>query len=172
MRRVTDVTPHLRKLRRRWGGFDVKHLVTASLTCLLLSASAGQVLAWGGTAHHMISRMAKEMLPDGLPTFLSTPDVPFLVGELNQAGHELRGWGDLHRAAARLAPMIGIQAEAWFNAQQALGLHTALALIFEKTCEGHIRSPTSYLVGMINRAHRGELNLVRSFQARLTSPRS
>lgn len=79
-------------------------------------------------------------------------------------------WTDLLRAAAELAPMIGIKQSLWGKTEQHLGRRKALAalvLVFEKYCQGEIRSPGGYLQGMLRKDGAGALNLDRSYHGRL-----
>lgn len=85
-------------------------------------------------------------------------------------GGFLRDWGDLHRIAGQLRPMIGVSEQAWTLAQVRLGgqlATAALALVFEKHCAGEVASPSGYLRGMVAKAGAGELHLQRSFYGRL-----
>lgn len=86
-------------------------------------------------------------------------------------GGFLKDWGDLHRVAGQLRPMIGVSEHAWNVAQDRLGKQVAtaaLALVFEKHCAGEVSSPGGYLRGMVEKAGAGELNLERSFYGRLS----
>jgi replication initiation protein RepC len=85
-------------------------------------------------------------------------------------GGFLNDWGNLHRIAGQLRPMIGMSEHAWNVAQIKLGTQgatAALALIFEKHCAGEVASPGGYLRGMVDKAGAGELHLERSFYGRL-----
>jgi replication initiation protein RepC len=87
-------------------------------------------------------------------------------------GESLRNWGDLHRAAGQLRPMIGVTQRTWDIAQDCLGKQVAtaaLALIFEKYCTGEVASPGGYLSGMVKKGRAGELHLERSFYGRLNA---
>lgn len=87
-------------------------------------------------------------------------------------GESLRNWGDLHRAASQLRPMIGVPQRTWDIAQDCLGKQVAtaaLALIFEKYCTGEVASPGGYLSGMVKKGRAGELHLERSFYGRLNA---
>ena len=53
-------------------------------------------LAWGDTGHHMISSLAAEALPEELPEFLRTEDMPFLIGELGREPDRWKGSGGTH----------------------------------------------------------------------------
>jgi len=105
--------------------------------------------------------MALSTLISACPTF----------AEMAQGlGGRLRNWTDLHRAAARLRPMVGISEEAWNTANAVLGPVQAamsVALILDKTTAGDIRSPGGYLLGLVQRAQAGELHLSRSIHGRL-----
>lgn len=85
-------------------------------------------------------------------------------------GGYLRNWGDLHRIAGQLGPMIGVCDRAWQIAQDRLGRDVATAafvLVFEKHCAGEVTSPSGYLRGMVEKAGAGELHLARSLHGRL-----
>ncbi len=86
-------------------------------------------------------------------------------------GGFLKDWGDLHRVAGQLRPMIGISEHAWNLAQDRMGKQVAtaaLALVFEKHTAGEVASPGGYLRGMVEKAGAGELHLERSFYGRLS----
>lgn len=86
-------------------------------------------------------------------------------------GGYLRDWGDLHRVAGQLRPMIGVSEHAWNVAQDRLGPQiatAALVLVFDKHCAGEVASPGGYLRGMVEKAGAGELHLERSFYGRLS----
>ena len=86
-------------------------------------------------------------------------------------GGFLKDWGDLHRVAGQLRPMIGISEHAWNVAQDRLGPQiatAALVLVFEKHSAGEVASPGGYLRGMVEKAGAGALNLERSFYGRLS----
>jgi len=88
----------------------------------------------------------------------------------NMGGY-LKDWGDLHRVAGQLRPMIGISEHAWNVAQEQLGTQVAtaaLVLVFEKHSAGEVVSPGGYLRGMVEKAGAGELHLERSFFGRLS----
>lgn len=88
----------------------------------------------------------------------------------HHVGGYLNDWGDLHRVAGQLRPMIGMSEQAWNTAQVRLGQQVAtaaLALIFEKHCAAEISSPDGYMRGMLEKAGAGELHLERSFYGRL-----
>ncbi|KAB2541470.1 replication protein C [Salipiger aestuarii] len=86
-------------------------------------------------------------------------------------GGFLKSWGDLHRVAGQLRPMIGISDHTWNVAQGRMGKQVATAafvLVFEKHSTGEIASPGGYLRGMVAKAGAGELHLERSFYGRLS----
>ena len=88
----------------------------------------------------------------------------------NMGGY-LKDWGDLHRVAGQLRPMIGISEHAWNLAQERLGPQiatAALVLVFDKHAAGEVASPGGYLRGMVEKAGAGELHLERSFYGRLS----
>ncbi len=83
----------------------------------------------------------------------------------------LKDWGDLHRVAGQLRPMIGVSEHAWNLAQDRLGPQiatAALVLTFDKHCAGEVASPGGYLRGIVQKAGAGELHLERSFYGRLS----
>ena len=83
----------------------------------------------------------------------------------------LRDWNDVHRAAAKLRPIVGISEDAWNIANGVLGPAVAaasIALIIDKSTNGEIKSPGGYLRGMVEKAGAGELHLERSFYGRLS----
>ena len=86
-------------------------------------------------------------------------------------GSKVTDWGDLHRVAGQLAPMIGVSKQTWHLAEDHLGKDMAacsFALIFEKHSKGELTSPTGYLRGMLRKAAAGELHIDRSFYGRLS----
>ncbi len=88
----------------------------------------------------------------------------------NMGGY-LKDWGDLHRVAGQLRPMIGVSEHAWNLAQDRLGPQiatAALVLTFDKHCAGEVASPGGYLRGIVQKAGAGELHLERSFYGRLS----
>jgi replication initiation protein RepC len=104
-----------------------------------------------------------------LPTLMQAcPE--FAVWVRDMAGF-VKDWGDLHRVAGQLRPMIGISDHAWNVAQDRLGKQVAtaaLALVFEKHSAGEVASPGGYLRGMVEKAGAGELHLERSIYGRLS----
>lgn len=107
-------------------------------------------------------------------TALDIPTVMQACPEFTSWAHNLgefvRDWGDLHRVAGQLRPMIGISASIWDVAQDRMGKQAAtaaLALVFEKHSAGEVASPGGYLRGMVAKAEAGELYLERSFYGRL-----
>lgn len=72
-------------------------------------------------------------------------------------------WGEVVEAADRLRRELGVSQNAWAEACQVLGRYgaaTAIAVIAAKRAE--ISAPGGYLRGMVARARKGELYLVRS----------
>lgn len=109
-------------------------------------------------------------------TVLDTPTIlqacPEFAAWARNIGESLHNWGDLHRVAGQLRPMIGVPQHAWNIAQDRLGKQVAtaaLALIFEKYCAGDVTSPGGYLRGIVRKGRAGELHLERSFYGRLSS---
>ncbi|MDA8586722.1 plasmid replication protein RepC [Rhodobacteraceae bacterium] len=104
-------------------------------------------------------------------------DVPMLMATCPEFGEMARGlegyirdWNGIHRAAARIRPMVGISEHAWNVAQKALGPEiaaAAIALIYDKHSAGEVSSPGGYLRGMVEKAQIGELHLDRSFYGRM-----
>ena len=70
--------------------------ISMALSGILLAALAGQAQAWGAFGHNMISSMAIELLPDDMPAFLLTEDVPFTIGELSRKPDRWRDAGTTH----------------------------------------------------------------------------
>jgi hypothetical protein len=70
--------------------------ISMALSGIVLSALAGQAQAWGAVGHRMISNMANELLPDDMPAFLLTEDVPFTIGELSREPDRWRDAGTTH----------------------------------------------------------------------------
>jgi replication initiation protein RepC len=104
-----------------------------------------------------------------LPTVMQA--CPEFASWARNMGGYLKDWGDLHRVAGQLRPMIGVSEHAWNIAQDRLGLQiatAALVLTFEKHCAGEVASPGGYLRGIVQKAGAGELHLERSFYGRLS----
>ncbi len=53
-------------------------------------------LAWGASGHRMIGELAAESLPDGLPSFLKTPDIVAAIGETSREPDRWRDSGRTH----------------------------------------------------------------------------
>ena len=104
-----------------------------------------------------------------LPTVMQA--CPEFASWAHNMGGYLKDWGDLHRVAGQLRPMIGVSEHAWNLAQHRLGPQiatAALVLTFDKHAKGEVASPGGYLRGMIEKAGAGELHLERSFYGRLS----
>lgn len=104
-----------------------------------------------------------------LPTVMQA--CPEFASWARNIGGYLKDWGDLHRVAGQLRPMIGVSEHAWNLAQDRLGPQiatAALVLTFDKHAKGEVASPGGYLRGMIEKAGAGELHLERSFYGRLS----
>ncbi len=104
-----------------------------------------------------------------LPTVMQA--CPEFASWARNMGGYLKDWGDLHRVAGQLRPMIGISEHAWNLAQERLGpliATAALVLVFDKHAAGEVASPGGYLRGMVEKAGAGELHLERSFYGRLS----
>jgi len=104
-----------------------------------------------------------------LPTVMQA--CPEFASWARNMGGYLKNWGDLHRVAGQLRPMIGVSEHAWNLAQDRLGPQiatAALVLTFDKHCAGEVASPGGYLRGMVEKAGAGELHLERSFYGRLS----
>ena len=72
-----------------------------------------------------------------LPTVMQA--CPEFASWAHNMGGYLRDWGDLHRVAGQLRPMIGVSEHAWNLAQDRLGPQiatAALVLTFDKHCAG------------------------------------
>lgn len=104
-----------------------------------------------------------------LPTVMQA--CPEFASWAHTMGGYLKDWGDLHRVAGQLRPMIGVSEHAWNLAQDRLGPQiatAALVLTFDKHAKGEVASPGGYLRGMVEKAGAGELHLERSFYGRLS----
>ena len=104
-----------------------------------------------------------------LPTVMQA--CPEFASWARNMGGYLKDWGDLHRVAGQLRPMIGVSEHAWNHAQVQLGPQiatAALVLTFDKHCAGEAASPGGYLRGIVQKAGAGELHLERSFYGRLS----
>lgn len=73
----------------------MKHLACAALA-VLIAATPGSVLAWGGTGHRMVGQLAIRNLPTELPRFLRTEASARDVGELSREPDRHKGAGRLH----------------------------------------------------------------------------
>ncbi|SDF00949.1 replication initiation protein RepC [Paracoccus isoporae] len=116
-----------------------------------------------------VAEVRKKRAALDLPTVIQA--CPEFASWARNLGGFLKDWGDLHRVAGQLRPMIGISEHAWNVAQDRLGKQVAtaaLALVFEKHCAGEVSSPGGYLRGMVEKAGAGELHLERSFYGRLS----
>ncbi|WP_299749561.1 plasmid replication protein RepC [uncultured Tateyamaria sp.] len=104
-----------------------------------------------------------------LPTVMQA--CPDFASWAHNMGGYLKDWGDLHRVAGQLRPMIGVSEHAWNLAQDRLGPQiatAALVLTFDKHCAGEVASPGGYLRGIVQKAGSGELHLERSFYGRMS----
>lgn len=104
-----------------------------------------------------------------LPTVMQA--CPEFASWARNIGGYMKDWGDLHRVAGQLRPMIGVSEHAWNLAQDRLGPQiatAALVLTFDKHCAGEVASPGGYLRGIVQKAGAGELHLERSFYGRLS----
>ncbi|MFG6542384.1 plasmid replication protein RepC [Sulfitobacter sp. M22298] len=116
-----------------------------------------------------VAEVRKKRAALDLPTVMQA--CPEFASWARNLGGFLKDWGDLHRVAGQLRPMIGVSEHAWNVAQDRLGKQVAtaaLALVFEKHCAGEVSSPGGYLRGMVEKAGAGELYLERSFYGRLS----
>ncbi|MCZ4257850.1 plasmid replication protein RepC [Sulfitobacter sp. G21635-S1] len=116
-----------------------------------------------------VAEVRKKRAALDLPTVMQA--CPEFASWARNMGGFLKDWGDLHRVAGQLRPMIGVSQHAWNVAQDRLGKQVAtaaLALVFEKHCAGEVSSPGGYLRGMVEKAGAGELHLERSFYGRLS----
>jgi replication initiation protein RepC len=104
-----------------------------------------------------------------LPTVMQA--CPEFASWARNMGGYLKDWGELHRVAGQLRPMIGVSEHAWNLAQGRLGPQiatAALVLTCDKHCAGEVVSPGGYLRGIVQKAGAGELHLERSFYGRLS----
>jgi len=115
-----------------------------------------------------VAELRKKRTALDLPTIMQA--CPEFASWARNMGGFLKDWGDLHRVAGKLRPMIGISEDAWNVAQDRMGTQVAtaaFALVFEKHSAGEVASPGGYLRGMVEKAGVGELHLERSFYGRL-----
>ncbi|MCZ8056626.1 MAG: plasmid replication protein RepC [Microcystis sp. LE19-12.2C] len=115
-----------------------------------------------------VAEVRKKYIGLDLPTIMQA--CPEFTSWARNMGGYLHDWGDLHRIASQLRPMIGVTEHAWNVTQERLGKQVAtaaFALVFEKHCAGEVSSPGGYLRGMVTKAGAGELHLERSFFGRL-----
>ena len=116
-----------------------------------------------------VAEVRKKRTALDLPTIMQA--CPEFASWARNMGGFLKDWGDLHRVAGQLRPMIGISEHAWNVAQDRMGTQVAtaaFALVFEKHSAGEVASPGGYLCGMVEKAGAGELHLERSFYGRLS----
>ena len=116
-----------------------------------------------------VAEVRKKRTALDLPTIMQA--CPEFASWARNLGEFLKDWGDLHRVAGQLRPMIGISEHAWNVAQDRMGTQVAtaaFALVFEKHSAGEVASPGGYLRGMVEKAGAGELHLERSFYGRLS----
>jgi len=116
-----------------------------------------------------VAEVRKKRTALDLPTIMQA--CPEFASWARNMGGFLKDWGDLHRVAGQLRPMIGVSEHAWNVAQDRLGKQVAtaaFALVFEKHSAGEVASPGGYLRGMVEKAGAGELHLERSFYGRLS----
>ncbi|MDY6859931.1 MAG: replication initiation protein RepC, partial [Pseudomonadota bacterium] len=117
----------------------------------------------------LVAETRKKRAVLDLPTILQA--CPEFASWARNMGGFVRDWGDLHRVAGQLSPMIGISALAWNITQDRMGKQlatAAFALVFEKHSAGEVASPGGYLRGMVEKAGAGDLHLERSFYGRLS----
>lgn len=122
-----------------------------------------------GELEDWVSLMRKKRTALDLPVVMQA--CPEFATWAREMGGYLKDWGDLHRVAGQLRPMIGISEHAWNSAQERMGKQVATAafvLVFEKHASGEVASPGGYLRGMVQKAGAGDLHLERSFYGRLS----
>jgi len=116
-----------------------------------------------------VAEVRNKRMAIDLPTIMQA--CPEFASWARNMGGFLKDWGDLHRVAGQLRPMIGISEHAWNVAQDQMGTQVAtaaFALVFEKHSAGEVASPGGYLRGMLEKDGAGELHLERSFYGRLS----
>ncbi len=121
------------------------------------------------TLEDWVAEVRKTRTAIEVPTLMQA--CPEFASWARNMGGFLKDWGDLHRVAGQLRPMIGISEHAWNVAQDKMGTQVAtaaFALVFEKHSAGEVASPGGYLRGMVEKAGAGELHLERSFYGRLS----
>jgi len=90
-------------------------------------------------------------------------------------GGYVQNFGDFHRGASKIRPILGISEHAWNVANKVLGAPiaaAAVALIYDKHSEGVVQSTGGYLRALVERAQAGELHLDRTFYGRLSETRT
>ncbi|WP_138471466.1 plasmid replication protein RepC [Poseidonocella sp. HB161398] len=106
------------------------------------------------------SRIHPRQLLEALPSFAAWA----------APGTGVESWRDLSAICERLCLMTGIPVHLWQRSRRVLGEPgsvQAMALVLEKSAQGLVRAPASYLAGMIRKAEKGELRLERSIRGRL-----
>ena len=63
---------------------------------LAYAIPAAPAWAWGASGHHWLSQVAAEALPEELPAFLRTAEVPQTVGELGREPDRSKDSGAVH----------------------------------------------------------------------------
>lgn len=177
---VEQVSHKTKQMNPREVISDPHILVTKQLTPVISNSSEKEEAAdvvpnappeerVDGALEDWVVEVRKKRTAVDLPTIMQA--CPEFASWARSMGGFLKDWGDLHRVAGQLRPMIGISEHAWNTAQEMLGKQVAtaaLVLVFEKHSTGEVTSPGGYLRGMVEKAGAGELHLERSFFGRLS----
>ena len=97
-----------------------------------------------------------------LDLLISMQACPEFASWARNTGGFFKDWGDLHRVAEPLRPMVGISEHVWNVAQERMGTQVATAafpLVFEEHSTGEVASPDGYLCGMVEKAGARDLHL-------------
>src|SRR5262249_23246909 len=68
----------------------------AVVAMTIAAGHAGQAWSWGATGHYLISSMAVAALPDDVPAFLRTEEMPQIMGTLGREADRSKGSGPTH----------------------------------------------------------------------------
>ncbi len=177
---VEQVSQKTQQMNPREVNSDPHILVTKQLSSVISNSSEKEEAAdvvpnappeerFDSALEDWVVEVRKKRTAVDLPTIMQA--CPEFASWARSMGGFLKDWGDLHRVAGQLRPMIGISEHAWNTAQEMLGKQVAtaaLVLVFEKHSTGEVTSPGGYLRGMVEKAGAGELHLERSFFGRLS----
>jgi replication initiation protein RepC len=178
---IEQVSEKTQELNPREVNFEPHILITTQLNPVTCNRSETEQTAGvvsNAPPEEQVDRELENWVTEARKTRGAALDLPtvmqacpeFASWARNMGGY-LKDWGDLHRVAGQLRPMIGVSEHAWDLAQARLGPQiatAALVLTFDKHCAGEVASPGGYLRGIVQKAGAGELHLERSFYGRLS----